>query len=258
MTPLAAALAAALISAPGGPAPGACGLPPRAGPPPFRPGEVLRYDVDVMGVVKAGTLQLTVEPPILGGSQLPLRARVRNTSVFAKVRRVKAVALSWVDPESLRPQRYRDEMDEDGRRKSTDVRFDRPGPTLTMAWTRGAERGRTTFARAHPAVLDLLSVLYYLRGAALRPGEALCFDLFGNWRLWRLTGTVAAKVERVDTPAGSWETVRIDARLVRADDPTKSRPLHLWYSTDARRLPVAAVSEVDVGPVRALLARATE
>ncbi len=263
MTPLAAALLAALASAPAGAAkagagPAACGLPPRAGPLPFHPGEVLRFDVDVMGVVKAGTLQLAVEPPILGGSQLPLRARVRNTSVFAKVRRVQAVAFSWVDPETLRPQRYRDEMDEDGRRKSTDVRFDRPGPTLTMAWTRGGERGRTAFPRAHPAALDLLSVLYYLRGATLRPGEALCLDLFGNWRLWRLTGTVAGKPERVDTPAGSFETVRIDARLVRADDPSKSRPLHLWISTDPRRLLVAAVSEVDVGPVRALLAGATE
>lgn len=258
MTPVAAALVAALVSAPAGTAPAACGLPPRSGALPFRPGEVLRYDVDVMGVVKAGTLQLAVEPPILGGSQLPLRARVRNTSVFAKVRRVKAVAFSWIDPETLRPQRYRDEMDENGLRKSTDVRFDRPGPNLTMAWIRGGERGRTAFPRAHPAALDLLSVLYYLRGATLRPGDALCFDLFGNWRLWRLTGTVAGKAERVDTPAGSFETLRIDSRLVRADDPSKSRPLHLWISTDPRRLPVAAVSEVDVGPVRALLAAAKE
>jgi hypothetical protein len=256
MTPLAAALATALATALA--APGECGLPALAALRPFQPGEVLQFDVDVMGVVKAGTLQLSVERPILGGTQLPLRARVRNTSVFAKVRRLKAAGFSWVDATTLRPQRFRDEMEEDGLRKSTDVRLDRPGPNLAMAWTRGDQRGRTEMARGHAVVLDLISALYYLRAAELRPGAAFCFDLFGNWRLWRLTGSVASRSEVVEAPAGSFEVLRLDARLVRADDPSRTRPLHLWISTDARRLLVAAVSEVDLGPVRAMLARATE
>jgi hypothetical protein len=181
---------------------------------------------------------------------------VRNTSVFAKVRRVKGVALSWIDPATLLPQRFRDDVDQDGVRRTTDTRLDRPGPAVRMTWTSGEEKGVTDFERHGPA-LDALSAVYLLRAADLRPGTEVCFDLLANRRYWRLSGKVADKVERVESGAGGLETVRLDARAVRADDPTKSRPLHLWFSTDARRLLVAVVSEVDLGPVSLVLARAS-
>jgi hypothetical protein len=246
---LAAALALALAAPP-------CGLPPLAAERPWPPGETLSYDVAVMGIVKAGALQLAVEPPILQGSQLPLRARVRTTSVFAKIRKLKGVALSWVEPGSLRPQRYRDDLEQDGLKRTSDTRFDRPGPTVKMAWTSGAEKGVVEFSRQQEA-LDALAAIYLLRAAELRPGMELCFDLLANRRYWRFRGTVAREVERVETDAGAFSTLRLDARVVRADDATQSRPLHLWFSTDRRRLLVAVVSEVDLGPVQAMLARAS-
>ena len=75
-----------------------------------------------------------------------------------------------------------------------------------------------------------------------------------NRRFWRFKGTVAAS-EKVDTAAGSFDTLRVDGTLQRADGGGPDRPVHFWFSKDARRLPVAAVSEVDLGPVRALLSR---
>jgi len=209
-----------------------------------------------MGMVKAGTLSLAVEPPIARGALLPLRARVRNTSVFAKARRVKGYALSWVDAATLRPQRYRDEAEEDGVRKSSDTRLDRPGP-ITMEWRLGDKHGTATAPRKSE-VMDLLSTVYYLRAVRLEPGLALCFDLVANRRLWRLTGTVAAQREKVESPAGSFDTVRVDAVLARADAIGPKREVHFWFSRDARHLPVAAVSEIDLGPVRAMLARVGE
>jgi len=248
MTPL-AALALALS------APGACGVPPLAAQRPWGPGEVLLYDVGVAGVVKGGTLQLAVDAPILGGAQIPLRARAKNTSVFAKVRRVKGSAVSFVSARTLRPGRYRDDVDQEGVRRTTDTRLDLPGPTVRMAWTSGAEKGVAEFERQRES-LDLLSAIYLLRAAELRPGAEVCFDLLANRRYWRFLGRVAEKAERVPTPAGDFDTVRVDARLTRADDPSKGRPLVLWISTDARRLLVAAGSEVDLGPVVATLVRA--
>jgi len=209
-----------------------------------------------MGMVKAGTLSLAVEPPISRGTLLPLRARIRNTSVFAKARRVKGYALSWVDAATLRPQRYRDEAEEDGVHKSTDTRLDQPGP-ITMEWRLGDRHGTTTAPR-RSEVMDLLSTVYYLRAVRLEPGLALCFDLVANRRLWRLTGTVAARREKVESPAGSFDTVRVDAVLARADATGPKREVHFWFSRDARHLPVAAVSEIDLGPVRAMLARVDE
>ncbi len=237
---------AALVAA----APAPCGPPPlRAGPLPFSPGETLAYDVDVMGVVKAGTLVLSVEPPMSRGQILPLRARVKNTSVFAKMRKVRGVAFSWVEARTLRPERYRDDGEEDGVRKSTDTRITAEGP-LTMSWVIGEKQGTTVFEREGP-VLDALSTLYSLRAAAVGPGERLCFQVVGNRRFWRLEGAFAPGTERVESAAGIFDTVRFDAVLTRENGPR--RPLHLWFTNDARRLPVAVVSEIDPGPVRAML-----
>jgi hypothetical protein len=103
-------------------------------------------------------------------------------------------------------------------------------------------------------VLDALSAVYYLRAARLAPGDAFCFEAVGNRRFWRVEAKVAARIERVSTPTGRIEAFRIDAVARRVDRPeAPPRPVHLWFSNDARRLLVAAVSEVDVGPVRALL-----
>jgi len=249
--PLAAAALALLAAAP------PCGLPPLSRARPWGPGEVLAFDVDVMGMVKAGTLQLRVDPPILAGGQIPLRALAKNTSVFAKVRRVKGTAASFVDAATLRPRRFRDDVEQDGVRRTTDTTFDRDAPAVRMAWTSGDQRGTTDFERRQE-VLDALSAIYFLRAAALAPGDEVCFDLLANRRYWRLRGTVAARPEKVDTAAGTFSALRLDARLTRADDPAAGRPLHLWLSNDRRRLLVAVVSEVDLGPVRALLARASD
>ncbi len=251
VTALAATLVALVFSAPQRP----CGLPPLRGAPlPWKPGETLGFDIDVMGVVKAGSLSLAVERPILG--QIAARARIRNTSVFAKVRRVSGTALSWLDEKTLRPARYRDEVVENGVRKLTDAHISQRAPEITIETRYGDQKLAATFPREGD-VIDLLAVVYYLRAAELQPGEAMCFDLVANRRYWRFRGTVATKLERIESQAGIFDTLRIDATVTRADNPAAKRPLHIWISSDRRHLPVAAVSEIDLGPVRAMLARAS-
>jgi hypothetical protein len=231
-----------------------CGLPPLAGGDlPWRAGESLAYDLDVLGVVKAGSLQLAVERPMSGGKVIPLRARAKTSAAVATVKSFAGVALSWIDAETLLPERYRDEAEEGGVRKHSDARMVPPGPELLIEYRYGDKEGKAAYPRER-AVLDALSTVYYLRAARLAPGDRFCFDLVANRRFWRLEGTVAAKTERVETPAGRFDTVRVDASARRADRPDeKPRQVHLWFGSDGRRLPVAIVSEVDVGPVRATL-----
>ena len=246
-----AALAALAVAA----AP--CTLPPvESGSRPWRAGESLAWDVDVMGIATAGTIEASVDRPAAG--LVPVRVRVKNTSVFAKVRNIRGVATSWIDGATLLPRRYRDETNESGLRRTTEVRFDEEGPHLRLAWSIGEKRGVRELDRTGEA-MDLISLVYYLRAAELTSGEPFCVELVANRRYWRLEGEMAKEREQVTTPAGTFEALRVDATLTReatAEDPrVRSRPLHLWYSDDERRVPVAAVTEVDLGPVRALLSR---
>jgi hypothetical protein len=231
----------------------ACGLPRLAdGERPWKTGETLAFDLEVLGVVKAGTLQVSVDRPMSGGKVVPLRARAKTTAAVASLKPFAGVALSWIDAGTLLPERYRDEADEGGVRKVSDAKLLPAAPELVIEYRYGEKQGKTTYPRERD-VLDALSTLFYLRAAQLAPGDRFCFDLVANRRFWRVEGTVSGKTERVETPAGRFETLRIDARARRADRPGDARDVHLWFGTDARRLPVAMVSEVDVGPVSATL-----
>jgi hypothetical protein len=241
-----ASLALALAAGP------ACGLPAR-GAPSWRSGEMLAMDLDLFGVVRAGTLSLAVERPMSAGKIVPLVARAKSTE-SVQVKRLTAVALSWIEKATGLPERYRDESKEDDVHRSSDARLLPAGPEVVIETRTGEREGRSAFAREGP-VLDPLSALYYLRAAPLAPGDRLCFDLVALGRFWRVEGTVAGRTERVESPAGRFETIRVDLVGRRADRPERQREVHLWLSDDARRLPVAAVGEIDLGPVRMLLSR---
>jgi hypothetical protein len=233
-------------------APTACALPPITGQPPWRTGERLRMDLTLLGSVKVGEVQFSVERPISGGAVIPLVAKARNTARFGPLQRLVAVALSWVDARSLRPERYREEADEDGRRRSIDVRFVPPGPRVTLETADGSARGTAVHDRQGEA-LDALSAVYYARATRLAAGDRLCFDLVANGKYWRFDGVVAAGRERFEVPAGRFEALRVEGTARRADGTGKARPIWIWYSADARRLPLAVVTEVDLGMVSAKL-----
>jgi hypothetical protein len=232
-----------------------CTMPAlRPGPLPWRTGEVIHYDVDVMGMVKAGTMSMEVGRPMFEGKQVPLRARVKNTSIFAKIRRITGTAFSWVDSTTLLPERYRDEVVEDGVKKTTDARMRVDPAAVTIETQFGDQKASTRYERK-AEVLDALAAAYYLRAADLQPGAEICFDLVANRRFWRYRARVAEKPERVETAGGLFDTLRIDGTVTRADLPGVSRPMHVWISTDPRRVLVGAVSEIDLGPVSALVSR---
>jgi hypothetical protein len=210
-------------------------------------------ELSLLGSVKVGEVQFSVERPISAGAVVPLVARARNTARFGPLQKLVAVGLSWIDARSLRPERYREEADEDGRHRSIDVRFLPPAPKLTLETADGTARGATSFDRQGDA-LDALSALYYARATRLAAGDRLCFDLVANGRLWRFEGQVVAGRERFEVPAGRFDALRLEGTARRADGAGPPRSIWIWYSADARRLPLAVVTEVDLGMVSAKLA----
>src|SRR5512138_1035821 len=129
-----------------------CALPaPRPEGLPFASGELLSFDLE-LAFVKAGRLSLQVDRPMTRGEILPLKARAQTTAAAANVRRITAVALSWIDATTLRPERYHEEGDEDGLRRALDVRFKPPGPTVTLDQRWRDRRGPKTFERQGEAL----------------------------------------------------------------------------------------------------------
>jgi hypothetical protein len=235
----------------------ACGPPTAApGARPPRTGETLTYDLDLFGMVKAGDLELSVGRPMSAGKIVPLRARARTSAQVSSLKKLAAVGLSWVEAATLLPERYRDESEEGGVRRSSDARLRPPAAEVVIESQTGEAKGSARHERRGD-VLDPVSTVYLLRAARLEPGDRFCFDAVGRGRYWRVEATVAPDREKVESPAGTFDTIRVDLVGRRADQPAgKAHEVHLWFSRDTRRLLVAAVAELDVGPASVTLTAA--
>lgn len=242
MLPTAALLALSLTASP------ACTLPHPTAELAWTKGERLTYGVTALGGGRGGSCVLSAT------SQGPALELAAEGLLSVPLVNVRGSAHSWVAPRTLRPRRFQDELDSDGVHRTSRGDFERPGLAMRVEWTNGASRGMNAFVKAG-SVFDVVSAIYALRSIDLAPGAGFCFDAAGGSRYWRLHGHRADGEERVDTPAGSFQTIRLEAVATRADDASVRYPVRLWISADPRRLPVALEVRTSIGPIRATLER---
>ncbi|MGI5864031.1 MAG: DUF3108 domain-containing protein [Myxococcales bacterium] len=237
------------------PAPaGACAMlpKPRSGPPPFSPGELLSYDIDVMGV-RAGTMSFEVLPAQGRGKKavLPVRVRAESNTFFNKVRKVKAELVSYLRAKDLRPDRFHEDLREDNRHRIGDVDFERDKKLVKIAWRTGQRTGSAR-NEIRADALDYIGAIYLFRAIPLSIGQTFCFDVYAMRRMWRVEGKVEAR-EHVSTPAGEFDAFHLSGVATRIGGSPLKREVHVWISDDAMRLPLAAMGVIDLGPVRAVL-----
>src|SRR5262249_62423926 len=65
-------------------------LPPARMPLSFVAGEVLEFQLDAMGIARAGSVTMQVLPPRDG--KLPIQLKAHTNTLFSKVRRMQALA----------------------------------------------------------------------------------------------------------------------------------------------------------------------
>lgn len=224
-------------------------LGPVMSPLPFGPGETLEFDIDALGA-KAGTMTMQTLP--LRDGVLPLEVTVQTNTFFSKVRRVKGLARSDLSPKTLRPSRYFEDAHEDDIHRVADVAFKRGGVARLQSTVNG---GRTwTEDLPHGSdISDVASAVHLLRGLPLKEGQALCFDVYGIRRIWRVWGKVQPR-EHVNLPGvGEFDAWHLAGEAAWLGLPDARREVHIWVSDDARRLPLAALGMIDLGAVRATL-----
>jgi hypothetical protein len=223
-------------------------LGPALRPPPFRPGETLEFDVDALGA-RAASLVMRVRPARPDGRWV-VEIEVETNSFFSKVRQVKGVGRSTLDPRTLRPVEYREETLENGVQRTAQVGFAR-AHEVTLVDTTEGRVSRVAF-RSGNDVSDVVGAIPLLRSIPLSVGRTVCFDAYGVRRLWRVWGSVVGK-EHVSLPVGEFDAWHFVGEAARLDQPTVRREIHLWVTDDARRLPLAAIGVIDLGAVRATL-----
>lgn len=214
----------------------------------FPTGETLEFALDAMGA-EAGRLTMTVMPRHDDG--IPIEVKAQTNTFFSKVRRVKATAMSYLHPKTLRPNRYVEDAVENEVAKYSDVTFRQSTRRVNLDYKVGKHNGKKQFKLARDG-FDPAGAIYLLRQLPMKEGMPLCFDAYGIRTIWRVSGKVIGK-ERVSLKVGEFEAWHLQGEAVRIDNPRWRREIHLWVSADERRLPLAAVGVMDLGAVRATL-----
>lgn len=159
---------------------------------------------------------------------------------------------TWVDARDFSPVRFEKHARE-GRYVSDEVEeFDL---TRRVAVWRDDKEVRGT-GPIPERFQDVISSFYYMRSVPLVPGQETRVDLYSRGKLYRLVVAVLGR-EKVETELGVFDALKVQPRMhesAGSEDRNKGK-LFLWFSDDARRLPVMARTILPIGSVTARLAR---
>lgn len=158
---------------------------------------------------------------------------------------------SVVEPETFTVRRTT-KLDEQGKRvRASEAVFDRSADEIT--WTERNPNDPASQPRVvkHPlagAAHDFLSAIYYLRTRPLAPNQNFEIVMSDSGDVFHIPVRVVER-KRMKTVLGKVQTLRVDIDLFGAEHLVTGREgsMTLWLTDDARRIPVRAHLDTDVG-----------
>ena len=147
---------------------------------------------------------------------------------------VRDYMVSWVEPKTFRSLRFEKHTIEGKRARDEMTEFD---------YQQGVARVDGVARPLLDATLDSLSSVYYLRTLDLAGGGPIDLSLFS-----REPAVLQVEIqgrERIITPAGTFDTVRVEPKSGATSLLGKN--LVLWLTEDERKIPVQLKSKLKVG-----------
>jgi Protein of unknown function (DUF3108) len=219
---------------------------------PFRPGEVLTYDLR-WKFINAGSAVFTVQPmEELNDVPAYHFALTVNSSPFLDLfYKVRDRVDSYADSEMTRSLLYKNEQREGDYSRDVIVTFDWENETAQFE-NRG-EKLDPIFV--HPGTFDPLSISYYLRMQELVPGKELMAPVTDGKRC--VVGRVRVVEEQeVKVPAGRFETLLVEpvvGHLGGVFKRSRTSSVQIWITSDPQHIPVKVSGKAKLGSFSAVL-----
>lgn len=131
------------------------------------------------------------------------------------------------------------------------TRFDRVNGKATVVVERKGKRTERILD-VPPDVHDLTSAFMWLRLQPLQPGERHELPVASGRRQFTLVAEVVGQ-ERIETPAGTFPTVKLKVRMALEGKFSTKRDTFIWLTDDPRHVLVRFSAEFAVGSVVATL-----
>jgi Protein of unknown function (DUF3108) len=224
------------------------GVPPVASLPdlPFKPGEQLNFNFFLGAAaqpVGTASFQVRQRARYFNHDGLMLTALMQTTGAGQTLFPVNDRISTYVNPSTMLPFRTELGLQEGKRSVRWVVSADQNGGSALFDDGTRVEMPVGTH--------DLLSVFYALRSFDLSPGKRNAVSLLVNKRP-RLLYVNA--LQRATITLGG-QTIPAVELAISTNEPDGNRfNLHLWVSTDSRRLPLRLTAQTPLGPLRADLA----
>ncbi|HEY0323036.1 MAG TPA: DUF3108 domain-containing protein [Pyrinomonadaceae bacterium] len=233
-------------------------------PLPFDPAEESVYEAEfsrsLLRGINIATLRFTATrestattPGKENLSNLRFTAEAESKGLFPKLfsgLRFRQRIESIVEPQSFNALRTV-KLDEQGNRKRTsEAVFDLKQRRVT--WTERnpndpTSQPRTVTSEFSGTVQDLASVFYFVRTQPLVPGKNFEVLVSDSGRVYRMPVRVGEK-KMMKTLLGEVETVRVDPELFGEDRLVRGKgQITIWFTTDARHIPVRAQIRHEMG-----------
>lgn len=229
-------------------------------PLPFEPTEETVYEAEfsrsLLRGVNIATLRFTAardRGANEADSNLRFTAEAQSKGLFPKLfsgLRFRQQIESTVDYKSFSVLRSV-KMDEQGNRKrSSEAVFDQRLKRVT--WTERnpndpTSQPRTVTSEFDGTVQDVASVFYFVRTQPLVPGKNFEVLVSDSGRVYRLPVRVG-ETKKIKSVLGEVEVIRVEPELFGEDRLIRGKgQLTIWFTTDARHIPVRAQIKHEMG-----------
>ncbi|MDA8178588.1 MAG: DUF3108 domain-containing protein [Desulfobacteria bacterium] len=195
--------------------------------------EELVYRVDFIGITMGyARFRYEGKVSIAGKPAFHLNVRAWTSGVLSYIFPINETIDYYLDTETLAP--IRQEFTNREREKDDVALYDQETGRITYRYRQsGKIRKRVDTV---PSVYDPVSVAYYFRwkdlGAENRPR-----NMYGGRKIYQISSRILGN-ERIRTEHGEVDTIAVLPLIRRDGRPDDKGDLKIWFSNDARRVPV--------------------
>jgi len=216
----------------------------------FRPGEKLTYSISWSNVVQAGRAVMEVRAGKTPGGRpaYELLSQTDSVGMVDKVYRVRDTVHSVIDAEELSSCAFSLRESHGKRKRIRDMVFDNEKGTVKTT-----VNGVSETYPVPERVQDALSSLYYVRTRQdLIVGKPIMVDVHDSGKTWAVEIHTLGR-ERITTPAGDFDAIIVKTYPKYEGVFMNKGEIIIWFTDDARRVPVLMKSKISIGSIVATL-----
>ncbi|HVV86441.1 MAG TPA: DUF3108 domain-containing protein [Kofleriaceae bacterium] len=220
----------------------------------FYPGENMRFEVRMAGVLAGEATFTTGEPGLVDGHRaIAVTSRIGTAGAAALVKDIRDDATSVIDLDTLMPLSTIGDVQFGPKTGHTEATYHGGSATILSSATGQASHTLVYDFRGQ-TIHDAHSAMAAMRVWPAEPGAHRELWVLGGRRIWKAEITVGGR-EVIGTALGNQATLRFDGVSARArpdlsiDDSRPPRTFSVWVSDDADRVPLKIVAHTELGDV---------